>query len=180
MKLEKPHPELAARLWRAQAMRIVDAGKSRVLRSRRREPGTRPQMLLRAGLVAEWEDAVRQIRADHFRKSAFMAAFESVAAGAGHKPPPSFLERAKTVGVSGERELANEKCQSEQGNGRTDRGDHHGGEPGGRADAVTWIIADLSRRPGVLAVTVTGLSRESSGFVATLAPESGAPPFTHS
>jgi hypothetical protein len=29
MKLEKPHPELAARLWRAQAMRIVDAGKSK-------------------------------------------------------------------------------------------------------------------------------------------------------
>jgi hypothetical protein len=29
MKLEKPHPELAARLWRTQAMRIVDAGKSK-------------------------------------------------------------------------------------------------------------------------------------------------------
>jgi antirestriction protein ArdC len=29
MKLEKNHPELAARLWRAQGLRIVDAGKSK-------------------------------------------------------------------------------------------------------------------------------------------------------
>ena len=50
---------------------------------------------VRAGLVAEWEDAVRQIRAAHYRKTAFMAAFESVAAGAGHQARPSFLERAK-------------------------------------------------------------------------------------
>jgi hypothetical protein len=28
-KLEKPHPDLAARLWRAQGMRIVDAKKSK-------------------------------------------------------------------------------------------------------------------------------------------------------
>ena len=38
---------------------------------------------------------MRQIRADHYRKTAVMAALESVAAGAGHQPPPSFLERAK-------------------------------------------------------------------------------------
>ena len=35
------------------------------------------------------------IENDHHLKTAFMAAFESVAAGAGHQAPPSFLERAK-------------------------------------------------------------------------------------
>jgi hypothetical protein len=35
------------------------------------------------------------IENDHHLKTAFMAAFEPVAAGAGHQSPPSFLERAK-------------------------------------------------------------------------------------
>jgi hypothetical protein len=95
MKLEKPHPELAARLWRAQAMRIVDAGKSKYYEAAAANLERARKCYVRAGLVAEWEDAVRQIRADHCRKSAFMAAFESVATGAGHQARPSFLERAK-------------------------------------------------------------------------------------
>ena len=95
MKLEKPHPELAARLWRAQAMRIVDAGKSKYYEAAAANLEWARRCYVRAGLVAEWEDAVRQIRADHYRKTTFMAAFESVAAGAGHQAPPSFLERAK-------------------------------------------------------------------------------------
>jgi hypothetical protein len=95
MKLEKPHPELAARLWRAQAMRIVDAGKSKYYEAAAANLERARRCYVRAGLVAEWEDAVRQIRADHYRKPAFMALFESVAAGAGHQAPPSFLERAK-------------------------------------------------------------------------------------
>ncbi len=95
MKLEQPHPELAARLWRAQAMRIVDAGKSKYYDAAAANLERARKCYLRAGLVAEWEDSLRQIRTDHFRKFAFMAAFESVAGGAGHKAPPSFLDRAK-------------------------------------------------------------------------------------
>jgi hypothetical protein len=95
MKLEKPHPELAARLWRAQAMRIVDAGKSKYYEAAAANLERARRCYVRAGLVAVWEDAVRQIRADHYRKTAFMAAFESVSAGTGHRAPPSFLERAK-------------------------------------------------------------------------------------
>ena len=95
MKLEQPHPELAARLWRAQAMRIVDAGKSKYYDAAAANLERARKCYLRAGLVAEWEDAVRQIRTDHFRKVGFMAAFDSVAGGAGHKAPPSFLDRAK-------------------------------------------------------------------------------------
>jgi hypothetical protein len=95
MKLEKPHPELAARLWRAQAMRIVDAGKSKYYEAAAANLERARRCYVRAGLVAEWEDAVRQIRADHYRKTAFMSAFESIAAGAWQQAPPSFLERAK-------------------------------------------------------------------------------------
>ncbi len=93
-KLEKPHPELAARLWRAQAMRIVDAGKSKYYEAAAANLERARRCYVCAGLVAEWEDSARQIRADHYRKTAFMAEFESVAAGAGHQVPPSFLERA--------------------------------------------------------------------------------------
>jgi uncharacterized Zn finger protein len=95
MKLEKPHPGLAARLWRAQAMRIVDAGKSKYYDAAAANLERARKCYLRAGLAADWEDAVRQIRAGHYRKTAFMAAFESVSAGGGHQEPPSFLERAK-------------------------------------------------------------------------------------
>jgi hypothetical protein len=104
--LEKPHPELAARLWRAQAMRIVDAGKSKYYDAAAANLERTRKCYLRAGLAAEWEDTVRLVLAGHYRKTAFMAAFESVAAGNGHRKPPSFLERAKDrwgVGRGGDR-----------------------------------------------------------------------------
>jgi uncharacterized Zn finger protein len=99
MKLEKPHPELAARLWRAQAMHIVDAGKSKYYEAAAANLERARRCYVRAGLVAEWEDAVRQIRADHYRKIAFMAAFESVAAGPGISRRLHSWNVPKTVGV---------------------------------------------------------------------------------
>src|ERR1017187_4881970 len=95
MKLEKPHPELAARLWRAQAMRIVDAGKSKYYEAAAANLERARKRYVRAGLAADWEETVRQVRADHYRKTAFMAVFEPSAASAGPREPPSFLERAK-------------------------------------------------------------------------------------
>jgi hypothetical protein len=76
-------------------MRIVDAGRSKYYDVAAANLERARRCHVRAGLVAEWEEAVRQIRADHYRKTAFMAAFDSVAAGTGHQAPPSFLERAK-------------------------------------------------------------------------------------
>ncbi|MBI4873420.1 MAG: hypothetical protein HY822_02165 [Acidobacteria bacterium] len=95
-KLEKKHPGLAARLWRAQAMRIAGAGKSKYYDAAAANLERARKCYFRAGLGAEWEETVRLVRAGHHRKTAFMAAFESVAAGAGHHEQPSFLERAKT------------------------------------------------------------------------------------
>ena len=76
-------------------MRIVDAGKSKHYEAVDAKRERARSCYVRAGRVAEWEDAVHQIRADHHRKTAFMTVFESVADGAGLQPPPSFLERAK-------------------------------------------------------------------------------------
>jgi hypothetical protein len=49
----------------------------------------------RAGLAAEWEAVVREVRAEHHRKTGFMSGFQEVAAGAGRSAEPSFLEHAK-------------------------------------------------------------------------------------
>ena len=95
MKLEKTQPGLAARLWRAQGMRIVDGGKSKYYDAAVSNFERAKRCYVRAGLVAEWEETVRHVRSAHRRKTGFMPGFEAVATGAGHKEQRSFLERAK-------------------------------------------------------------------------------------
>jgi hypothetical protein len=97
-KLEKADPGLAARLWRAQGMRIVNAAKSKYY-------DAALSNFERAGLAAEWANTVCHIRASHRRKAGFMSGFEALAAGHGRASRPSFLERAKTRwGVQDERD----------------------------------------------------------------------------
>lgn len=95
MKLEKPHPGLAARLWRAQGTRIVDAGKSKYYDAAVSNFERAKRCFARAGLTADWEETASQVRSSHRRKTGFMPAFEAVAAGDGDKEQPSFLDRAK-------------------------------------------------------------------------------------
>ena len=95
-KLEKAHPDLAARLWRAQGMRIVDAKKSKYYDAALSNFAHAKRCYERAGLAAEWEAAVQQVRARHYRKTGFISGFEAVAAGARRDNQPSFLDRAKT------------------------------------------------------------------------------------
>ena len=94
-KLEKAHPEAAARLWRAQGMRIVNAGKSKYYDAAISNFDRARRCYARAGLVAEWEEMVYQVRTNHRRKTAFISGFEAVAAGSGHKKQPSFVESAR-------------------------------------------------------------------------------------
>ncbi len=49
----------------------------------------------RAGQHDEWSKTVRQVRADHHRKSSFMPGFERLVGGVGPSDEPSFLELAK-------------------------------------------------------------------------------------
>jgi len=94
-KLEKTAPDLAARLWRAQGMRIVNAKKSKYYDAALSNFESAKHCFERAGLAAEWEKTVAQVRADHQRKTGFMPGFESLVAGSGPSDEPSFLERAK-------------------------------------------------------------------------------------
>lgn len=94
-KLEKAYPELAARLWRAQGMRIVDAKKSKYYDAALSNFERARDCYVRAGLVGEWEETVRRVCAAHFRKSGFIGGFRALAAGPKRGERPSFLEGAK-------------------------------------------------------------------------------------
>lgn len=94
-KLEKGHPGLAARLWLAQGMRIINAGKSKYYTAALSNFRRAKRCFERAGLTAQWEVTVAQVRADHRRKSGFMSGFENLIAGAAPREEPSFLQRAK-------------------------------------------------------------------------------------
>jgi hypothetical protein len=94
-KLDKTHPDLAARLWHAQGLRIVNAKKSKYYDAALSNFESARRCFERAGLSAQWQKTVTQVRADHHRKSGFMPGFERLVAGFGPSDEPSFLERAK-------------------------------------------------------------------------------------
>lgn len=94
-KFEKPHPDLAARLWRAQGLRIVNAKKSKYYDAALSNFERAKRCFERAGLEGEWSKTVCQVRADHHRKSSFMPEFERLVEGMGPSDEPSFLDRAK-------------------------------------------------------------------------------------
>jgi hypothetical protein len=94
-RLEKAHPGLAARLWRAQGMRIVDAKKSKYYDAALANFERARDCYKRAGLATEWEETVRRMCAAHFRKSGFIGEFQKLAAGAKRGERPSFLEVAR-------------------------------------------------------------------------------------
>jgi uncharacterized Zn finger protein len=94
-RLEKDHPDLAASLWCAQGMRIVDAKKSKYYDAALSNFERARGCYQRAGLATGWEKTVRQVSSLHFRKSGFMNGFQALAAGAKRVEQPSFLERAK-------------------------------------------------------------------------------------
>jgi hypothetical protein len=92
-------PDLAARLWRAQGMRIVNARKSKsydaALANFESVERCFERCFERAGLTTEWEKTVSQVRGAHHRKTGFMSGFERLVAGSGPSDAPSFLQRAK-------------------------------------------------------------------------------------
>jgi hypothetical protein len=94
-RLEKNHPDLAARLWCAQGMRIVDAKKSKYYDAALYNFERARDCYHRAALASEWEKMVCHVSRSHFRKTAFIRGFQALAAGAKHIEEPSFLERAK-------------------------------------------------------------------------------------
>ncbi|MEI6231560.1 MAG: DUF6880 family protein [Planctomycetota bacterium] len=94
-KLEKSHPDAAARLWCAQGMRIVNGKKSKYYDAALANFKRAKRCFEKAGLDCEWQKTVAHVQAEHHRKIGFMAGFKEIAAGRGKSAQPSFLERAK-------------------------------------------------------------------------------------
>jgi uncharacterized Zn finger protein len=94
--VEKNHPGLAARLWRAQGMRIVDSKKSKYYNAALSNFERARDCYQRAELATEWEQTVRWVCASHYRKTGFISGFQALAAGSKRSERPLFLERAKT------------------------------------------------------------------------------------
>jgi hypothetical protein len=94
-KLAKTHPDVAAKVYRALGMRILKAKKSKYYGAALANFEDARRCYERAGPGATWEGLVREVRAEHHRKTGFMAGFEEVVAGVGPSAKPSFLERAK-------------------------------------------------------------------------------------
>lgn len=94
-RLERAHAGEAARLWRATGLRTVQAKKSQYYGAALEAFGRAKRCYERAGLQADWQRLVDQVRAEHHRKTGFMPGFEEVVSGSGRGQDPSFLERAK-------------------------------------------------------------------------------------
>jgi tetratricopeptide (TPR) repeat protein len=94
-RLEKAHPDMAARLWRAQGVRILKAKKSKYYAAALRNFARARRCYERAGLPGEWQRLVDEIQTEHRRKTGFVVDFLRMAEGAGLRAQPSFLDRAK-------------------------------------------------------------------------------------
>nr|WP_045220100.1 DUF6880 family protein [Desulfonatronum thioautotrophicum] len=95
-KLERSHPDLSARLYRALCMRIVNAGKSKYYDAALDHIKHAKKCYAKAGLDADWQAVVAEVRERHSRKKGFLAGFEDIVTGASKPVEPSFLDRAKS------------------------------------------------------------------------------------
>ncbi len=94
-KLELSHPDVSARMYRALCMRILNSGKSKYYNAALDHIEHAKKCYTQAGLDADWQAAIADVRKRHFRKKGFMAGFEDIVTGAPKQVEPSFLERAK-------------------------------------------------------------------------------------
>lgn len=93
-RLAKTHPGVAAKVFRALCMRIINAGKSKYYDAALSNIEKARNCYQRAGLDAQWQALIAEIRREHRRKSGFMPGFERIVRGAGPSEEPSFLDRA--------------------------------------------------------------------------------------
>ena len=95
-RLAKTHPGVAARIFRALCVRIINAGKSKYYVEALSNLEESRKCYQQAGLDDQWKALVAEIRLDHRRKSGFMPGFEAIVAGKRSQAEPSFLDRARS------------------------------------------------------------------------------------
>lgn len=76
-------------------MRIIHAGKSKYYDTALDNLEHTKKCYAKAGLLADWQAVVADVRERHFRKKGFMAGFEDIVSGTPRYAEPPFLERAK-------------------------------------------------------------------------------------
>jgi glutamine synthetase type III len=76
-------------------MRIINAKKSKYYNAALENFEQARRCYERAGLAADWQCVVNEVRAEHRRKTGFMSRFNEVVAGLDSSKKRSFLERAK-------------------------------------------------------------------------------------
>lgn len=77
-RLVKTHPGVAAKVFRALCMRIIDAGKSKYYYEALSHLEKAKSCYQSVGLDAQWQALVAEIRRKHHRKSGFMPGFERI------------------------------------------------------------------------------------------------------
>jgi tetratricopeptide (TPR) repeat protein len=91
------HPELAARVYRALGMRILNAKNSRYYDVALAHFERARDCYLAEGQSGVWNDLVNDVRQLHGRKTSFMPGFDRVAAGGpAVEQHPSMVERASS------------------------------------------------------------------------------------
>jgi hypothetical protein len=93
--LAKSYPAAAATLFRALGMRIIKAGKCKYYTEAIENLRNAKACYRKAGLTAQWDALVAEIRQDHRRKHGLLYGFERLASGESQTPGPSFLEKAR-------------------------------------------------------------------------------------
>ncbi|WP_205243689.1 DUF6880 family protein [Desulfobulbus alkaliphilus] len=81
-KLKRSHPDISARVYCALCMRIINAGKSKYYDAALDNIKSAKKCYDKAGLNADWQAVVADVRQRHCRKKGFMAAFEDIVSGA--------------------------------------------------------------------------------------------------
>ncbi len=88
-KLLRSHPDIAAKVYRALGMRILNAKKSRYYDAALSHFEQAKRCYRKAGLDPAWDALVDEIRQNHGRKSAFMPGFERLVQGKKPDATPS-------------------------------------------------------------------------------------------
>ena len=96
--LSTHYPAVAAKLYQALAMRIVNAGKSTYYTEALENFWQAKICYERAGLVNDWQSLVSEVRKNHSRKRGIIPGFELIVKGESQTPKVpelSFIDKAK-------------------------------------------------------------------------------------
>ena len=94
-KLSHSHPDIAAKLYRALGVRILNAKKSRYYDAALSNFEQARRCYRKAELAPAWDELVDEIRRNHGRKSSFMPDFERLVRGQKPAAKPSFRDRTE-------------------------------------------------------------------------------------